>query len=171
MIEKKLKQIAFNENGKYSLNEYKRVFADGSRSPEDKHVILFSYKDCTIRIFIAVGIANRSIITATLPPNKTVPDFEIQSISHFVNLFLRRKSRCKVKCIDTNFKLFLEKKALSVFNHVMKAKNFSPTIFTQKKESKQQIIMEFHLAFPDWVDAFEDVIVFYKMVIDKLKSI
>lgn len=170
MIKSKLKQIASNENGKYSIKEHARIFADGSRCPEVEHNIIFNYNDCDIKIFVSTGFVETSKTTCTLSSYIRPIDFEIESFSPFINLFLRRKSRFKVKCKNKNFKHFLDSNALSVFNKSMRTKNFAPHIFSQNHGSANNIIMEFHLAFEEWVEIFEEVISFYKKVIDELKS-
>ena len=85
-------------------------------------------------------------------------NFEIESISPFINLFLRRKSRFKVKCENKNFKYFLENRGLLVFSKEMKTKNFAPIIFSKNESSSNRIVMEFHLAFDNWVEIFDKVV-------------
>lgn len=170
MIKSKLKQIASDENGKYSVNEHTRVFSDGSRCPEIEHKIIFSYNDCNIKIFISTGFVETANVNCVLSSYIRPLDFEIESISPFINLFLRRKSRFKVKCKNKNFKDFLENRALLIFNEAMNTKNFAPNIFSKNENSYNQIVMEFHLVFSEWIEIFENIIVFYKTIIDELKS-
>lgn len=170
MMESKLEQIASNENGKYSVKEYTKVFADGSRCPEVEQKIQFSYNDCDIDISISTGFVETATINCSLSSYIRPLNFEIESISPFINLFLRRKSRFKVKCKNKNLKYFLENNALLIFNDIMKTKNFAPNIYSKKEGSSNRIVMEFHLAFAEWVEIFEKVISFFKIVIDELKS-
>ncbi|MEC3906227.1 hypothetical protein VOI54_04310 [Tamlana sp. 2201CG12-4] len=170
MTTTKLKQIADNENGEYSIKEHKRVFTDGSRCPEIEHKIQFSYTECNIEILISTGFKEAANINCTLSSYIQSLDFEIESISPFINLFLRKKSRFKVKCRHKNFKYFLENKALIIFEETMKTKNFAPNIFSKNNGLHNRIVMEFHLAFSEWVEIFESVILFFKTIIDELKS-
>lgn len=170
MIESRLKQIASNENGEYSVKEQSRIFADGSRCPEIEHRIQISYNDCDIKIFISTGFLEIANVNCILSSYIRPIDFEIESVSPFMNLFLRRKSIFKVKCKNKNFKYFLENKALLIFDDDINTKNFAPTIYSKKEGRSNNIVMEFHLAFEDWIDIFEDVILFFKSVIDELNS-
>lgn len=170
MIESKLKQIASDENGKYSKKEYTRVSTDGSRCPEIKHRILLTYHDCDIEIFINTGFLHTASVICNLSSYIRPIEFKINSLSPFINLFLRKKSRFKVKCNNDNFKYFLENKALIIFDDVMRTKNFDPSIFSDNTESINQIKMEFHIAFPDWINIFKKIISFYKIIIEELES-
>lgn len=115
-----------------------------------------------------MGFKDFAIINCDLTSYIRPFDFEIESYSPFINLFLRKKSRFKIKCKNKKFKYFLEYKALSIFDEDMKTKNFTPRIFSQSIGSNNQIVIEFHLEFSEWVQIFEKVILFYKTIIDQL---
>ncbi len=72
--------------------------------------------------------------------------------------------------MNENFKYFLEKKALPIFDNVIKTKNFSPEIYSYNKTSENKIIFEFHLGFENWIEIYEDIIIFLKLIIDELNS-
>ena len=170
MIESKLEKIASELNGEYTIENYKMIFLDGSRSPENYHTIKYEYSESQIHILVQTGFTETARIITTLSTYTRPIEFEIDCISPFENLFFRRKSRFKVKCQNKNFKHFLENKALRAFDNIMKTENFNPRIFTQNHESINQIVMEFHLGFSKWTEIFDEIDQFLKSIIDELNS-
>lgn len=169
MIESKLKQIASELNGEYIIEDYKISFTDGSRSPETYHKVRYEYGESKIFILIQTGFTETARVITTLSTYTRPIEFKIDCISPFENLFLRRVSRFKVKCENQNFKHFLENKALLIFDKIMETENFNPRIFTQY-ESNNQIVIEFHLGFPKWIEIFDELNQFLKSIIDELNS-
>ena len=170
MIESQLEKIASELNGEYTIEDYKISFTDGSRSPETYHKVKYEYAESEIFILIQTGFTETARVMTTLSPFTRPIEFEIDCVSPFENLFLRRKSRFKVKCENKNFKYFLENKALSIFDNIMKSENYNPRIFTQKLDSKNQIVIEFHLGFENWMEIFDEITEFLKSIIDELNS-
>ena len=170
MIESKLTQIASELNGKYTIEDYKISFTDGSRSPETYHKVKYQYSESDIFILIQTGFTETARVITTLSTYTRPIEFEIDCVSPFENLFLRRKTRFKVKCENLNFKHFLENKALPIFDNIMETENFNPRIFTQNDEMKNQIVLEFHLGFPKWTEIFDEINDFLKLIIDELNS-
>ena len=170
MIESKLEKIASDENGKYTIEDYKTSFTDGSRSPETYHIVTFEYRESEIRIVVQNGFIETARVIVTLSTYTRPIEFEIDCISPFENLFLRRKTRFKVKCKNKNFKHFLENKALSIFDNVMESENYNPRFYTQVENSNNQIVIEFHLGFENWTDIFNEITTFLKLIIDELNS-
>ncbi|NGX85409.1 hypothetical protein [Aequorivita sp. KMM 9714] len=170
MIESRLKHIASELNGEYTIEDYKMIFTDGSRSPETYHIVKYEYAESEIHILIQTGFTETARILTKLSTYTRPIEFEIDCVSPFENLFLRRKTRFKVKCKNQNFKHFLENKALRTFDTIMKTENFNPRIFSENHESINQIVMEFHLGFPKWTEIFEEINQFLKSIIDELNS-
>ncbi len=170
MIESRLKKLASELNGEYTVKPYKIAFFDGSRSPETYHKIQYEYDGSKIIILIQVGFTETARIITELSTHTRPIEFKIECVSPFENVFLRRKSRFKVKCKNQNFKYFLENKALPYFDEIMSTENFNPRIFTKNEELKNQIIIEFHLGFPKWKEIFEEINSFLEAVIDELNS-
>ncbi|MDO5971375.1 hypothetical protein Q4Q35_16330 [Flavivirga aquimarina] len=170
MIESKLKQIASELNGEYTIEDYKMIFTDGSRSPETYHIVKYEYAESEILILIQTGFTETARVITTLSTYTRPIEFEIDCVSPFENLFLRRKTRFKVKCKNQNFKFFLENEALMTFDNIMETENFNPRIFMQNNESNDQIVMEFHLGFPKWTEIFDEINLFLKSIIDELNS-
>lgn len=170
MLTSDLNKIAAELNGKYTIENTKISFTDGSRSPETYHKISYKYQQSDIFILIQTGFTETAKVSARLPQSyKNIP-FEINTISPFENLFLRKTSRFKVKCKNQNFKQFLEIKALPIFDKMMEAQNFSPRIFSENLESANQIVLEFHLGFPKWREIFSDIHLFLISVTDELNT-
>lgn len=170
MIESKLKKIASELNGEYTIENYTISFTDGSRSPETYHKVRYEYSESQIFILIQTGFKETARVIATLSTYTRPIEFEIDCISPFENLFMRRKSRFEVKCENKNFKHFLNNNALRVFDKIMETENFIPRIFTQIDESDNQIVFEFHLGFPKWIEIFDEINQFLKLTIDELNS-
>ena len=170
MIVSKLEKIASELNGKYTIDRHKIDFLDGSTSPETYHTIKYEYAASEIVIFAQTGFTETARVITTLSSFIRPIEFEIDCISPFENLFLRRESRFKVTCKNENFKYFLEHKALAAFDKTMETENFVPRVFTQNESMKNQIIFQFHLGFPKWLDIFTEIDQFLKLVIDELKS-
>lgn len=170
MIENRLSKIASEENGIYNFSEGKAVFTDGSRSPDNLHQIQFNYQECLIDIKIDIGVVNSVIVVCILSSDIRPIDFRIDSISHFENLFFNRKSRFKVECDNSNFKYFLENKALNIFEDISHSESFEPNIYTDNELTNKKIIIEFAICFPCWLTAIEKTNEFMKTVIRELKS-
>ena len=170
MIESKLKQIASELNGEYTIEEYKISFTDGSRCPETYHIVKYEYAESEIHILIQTGFTETARILTTLSTYTRPIEFEIDCVSPFENLFSRKKTRFKVKCENENFEHFLENKALLIFDNIMKTENFNPRVFTQNQESNNQVVIEFHLGFPKWTEIFDQINQFLKLIIEELNS-
>ena len=170
MIESKLEKLASDWNGKYTIEYYKKSFTDGSRSPETYHKVKYKYSESEIFILVQTGFTETARVITTLSTYTRPLEFEIDCVSPFENLFLRRKSRFKVKCTNQNFKHFLENKSLPIFDKIMETENFNPRIFTQNDELNNLIVLEFHLAFPKWCEIFHEINQFLKAIIGELNS-
>ena len=170
MIESQLEKIASELNGEYTIEDYIISFIDGSRSPETYHKVNYEYSESQILILIQTGLIETARVITTLSTYTRPIEFEIDCVSPFENLFLRRKTRFKVKCRNQNFKHFLENKALLIFDSIMETENFNPRIFTQIDELNNQIVLEFHLGFPKWTEIFDEINQFLKSIIDELNS-
>lgn len=169
-LKHKLSQIAKEENGEYSYEDGTAVFADGSRCPESYYHLKYFYKETHIEMFVETGLVQSTRITCNLSTYLKPIDFRIECLSPFINLFLRKKSRFKVICPNEQFKRFLANDALSIFNEIINSKNFDPRIYSNKENSKNQIIFVTHLAFPNWVEIFDKINEFLKLIIDELDS-
>ena len=170
MIDDIFKHIADKEQGEFLV--YKDVVAieNAASGPYEVFQITFQYKDSEIIIDNRVGTTAYGIITCNLSSHISPVAFEIDTISHFKNLFFRKKSRFKVSSENENFKYFLKNKALDPLNTIAKKLDFSPYIYSEKVDGIHKIVMEYHLQFPDWPNALEPIIEFYKNCIDELEK-
>ena len=169
MIETYLQNIATSEKGNYIVEQIKVALPNGSKRRQSNHKLQFKYNSSVIEILIQIGLGDSVKIVTTIPHSTQLVDFEIECISPFENLFMRRKSRFKVKSKNKTFKYFLENNALEVFDKIMESQNFDPRIFTQNQQSHNEIVFEFHIAFENWIYTIEDIIKFLKMVLDELR--
>ena len=170
MIETYLQNIATIENGSYIREHLKVDFPDGSRRPTSNHKLQFQFNDSVIEILIQIGLSDSVKIVVAIPHSTNLIDFEIECLSPFENLFFQRRNRFKVKCKNKTFKYFLKNNALTVFDEIMKTKNFDPRIFYQNQESHHEIVFEFHISFEIWVYSIEDIIKFLKVILAELKN-
>ena len=100
---------------------------------------------------------------------KFVPDFEISSRNHFVNLFLRKKNMLMVKSNISSYKEFITQCVLdSDLESIAKKNAFEPLIKSYKEKNIQHIKTEFSLRFDDKVEALKASINFNKLLIDNL---
>jgi hypothetical protein len=169
MIETYLQNIASNENGRYTFEYFKVGLPIGSKGYQTNHKLQFEYNESVIEILIQIGLGDSVKIVTTIPYFTQLVDFAVECISPFENLFLRRKSRFKVKSKNKTFRYFLENKALAVFDKIMETQNFDPRIFTQNQESHRELVFEYHIAFENWIFTIEEIIKFLKIVLDELK--
>ena len=170
IVKARVAEIATKEGGQYAFERSVAHLGDGGTCPVTHYYTKFEYKDCDIIVSIKTGQIESASVECTLASHIRPVAFNIESISPFVSLFLRRKSRFKVKCENESFKQFLDEQALPVFNEVMDTKNFAPRIYTVKEGFDNKIKVNFHLAFPGWIDVFEDIISFLKLTVDELLS-
>ncbi|CAM1346412.1 hypothetical protein [Tenacibaculum crassostreae] len=169
-FEKEIKKVTHNLNTELHSKKEKVYFLDGHREPFETYKIKLSYKNCDIIMTNTTGVQASGNITCHLSNNAKLIEFEIDSISHFMNLFLRKNSRFKVKCKNKNFNFYLKNKALKELSELSKKTAFDPYIFSKKQGDKNLIITEYHLAFENSPYAIEPLLKFYKSVIDFLLS-
>lgn len=135
MYKELFKQIAKKEDGKFFYKDYTGLSSNGVAYPYVLFLIKIKYKNHEIIIdnrtgTSFVGTAILKLDSATKPVN-----FEISTISHFVNLFLRKKNQFSIKSNNRNIKHFL--KSNSAYNQLCEIgekTNFNPVIKTHLEE-------------------------------------
>lgn len=163
------KQLAEKENGKFHFQDSDLRVGGGLRSPKVIYLVKFEYKDCEFSVLNTTGTSYEGNITCKLAKNLQSIAFEITTISHIANLFLRKKSRFKVASKNENISYFLCKnKALEVLSSIAKKENYSPWIVCDTE--KQTIISKYHLEFDDWTNVIEPTIALYKGLIDEFEK-
>lgn len=163
------KAIAEKENGKFYVQDSDISLGGGVRSPNVIYLIKFDYKDCAFTILNTTGTSYQANITCNLSKSLQVIAFEITSISHLSNLFLRKKSRFNVKSDNENIIYFLKQnKAIKKLSAIAQAHNFSPWM-TCDTEAKS-IVSKYHLEFDDWTQVIAPTIALYKNVIDEFEK-
>lgn len=167
-FEQAIKKITKTLDGKLNVNKEKVYFADGSIDPLETYIITLEYQGFTINVKNTIGYQASGKVTCLIDNTIPIDDFEINTISHFINLFLRKENRFKVKCSDVHFKTYLKKKALKELEFISSETSFDPYIFIKKQGDKNLITTEYHLAFKNSPNAIEPIFKFYQKLIDYL---
>ena len=161
--------IAEKENGEFYFQDADIKVGGGVRSPNVNYLIKFIYKDCVFSVLNTCGLSFEANITCKLAKNLQAIPFEITSIPHLTNLFLRKKSRFKIKAENENMSYFLKQnKALKELSILAHKDNYSPWMVCDTKE--QTIVTKYHLEFDDWTAVIEPTIIFYKNLIDEFEK-
>lgn len=135
-FEQAIKKITKNLDGKLNINKEKVSFADGSVHPLETYLITLEYRGLRINFKNTIGYQASGKVTCLVDNAIPIFDFEISTISHFINLFLRKENRFKVKCSDIHFKTYLKKKALKELEYISSQTSFDPYIFIKNKVIK-----------------------------------
>ena len=142
----------------------------GVRSPNVTYLVKFNYKGHNFSVMNSTGNSFVGIITCNFSSTLMITDFKLDTISHFKNLFLRRKSRFKITSDNKNIKTFLlANKSLDKLNVIAKKEAFDPIIVCESNESKS-ITTKYHLEFDDWTVVVEPIIELYKNLIDEFEK-
>ncbi|GER59737.1 hypothetical protein [Patiriisocius marinus] len=166
------KNLAKTEGGEFYFKD-KDILSGhglGVRSPNVTYLVKFNYKDHNFSVMNSTGNSFVGIITCNFSSTLKVTDFKIDTISHFKNLFLRRKSRFKITAKNENIKSFLlANKSFIKLELIAKKGAFDPLIVCEFNESKS-ISTKYHLEFDDWTDVVEPIIELYKNLIDEFEK-
>ncbi len=164
------KNLAEKENGKFFYKDENIAFLDGVRSPNVIFRVEFDYEDNHFTIINRTGTAYVATITCVLSNTIQPIEFEINNITHFQNLFLRRKSRLKIKSDNHNIEHFLtQNKSFKTLEEIADRDKFSP-IITCERENKWKIITKFHLEFDVWTEPIEPILTLYKDLIAEFQK-
>ena len=125
-----------------------------------------NYKGNSIRTKNEFGNHNLGNIDLILN-DKKLPEFEVTSTNHFVNLFLRKKEMLTVESRNITFKKFVEKKLReSNLQQIAKENSFEPRITNKHIHFDSHINTLYHLQFSDKIGAIKAIINFYKHLIE-----
>lgn len=171
MFKSEFKRIAEKENGKFYFEDKDISIGLGVRSPNVTYIIKFEYNNSNFTIYNRTGTAYVGEISCDLPSTTPITHFEITSISHLLNLFIRKKSRFKIKSENKNLNYFLENNlALKQLNKIAKKENFSPLIHTYSDNKQKKIITKYHLEFNNWTQVIEPIIELFKNLTDEFEK-
>jgi hypothetical protein len=169
MIKAIFKEIAEKEQGVFHFQDSDVRIGGGVRSPNVNYLVKFKYKDCEFSILNTTGTSYEANITCKLSSSLQAVAFEITSISHLSNLFLRKKSRFKIKAENENITYFLKQnKALTALSILAHKDNYSPRIVCNKEA--RSIVTKYHLEFDNWTHVVEPTIALYKSLIDEFEK-
>lgn len=164
------KQLAKKENGKFYFSDENIAFLDGVRSPNITYKVTFHYKDNCFTIINRTGTAYVGSITCNLSKVLQPIAFEINNISHFKNLFFRRRSRLKISSDNSNISYFiLNNEYYKRLEQLAHRDKFDP-IITCKPEDTWDIVTNYHLEFENWTEPIEPIINLYKDLIDEFEK-
>lgn len=170
MYKEFFKKLAEKENGKFYFKDEDISIGMGVRSPNVLYQITFDYKNNPFTIIHRTGTAYVGTISCKLNTTLQPIEFEINNTSHIQNLFLRKKSRLKIKSDNTNINYFLTKNdSLHILNQIAKKENFSP-IITCKFDEVWKIEAKYHLEFDNWIEPIDPIIELYKNLIDEFEK-
>lgn len=163
-------ELAEREHGKFYFHDKDVAIGGGVRSPNVIFKITFNYKDNEFTIINRTGTAYVGTISCELSKTIQPIAFEISSISHFKNLFLRKDSRLKIITDNSNLKYFLSKNnSIKVLSKIANKENFSPLI-TCELNNSWNIISKYHLEFDNWIAVIEPTIELFKNLIDEFEK-
>jgi hypothetical protein len=162
------KHLAEKENGIFQYEDSK-AYLGGTANPYVTFRLQFHYKGHHFQITNVTGTEYVGNFLCTLKSDLQVVDFEIDSISHFKNLFVRRKQRLRVTSKNENVVYFLEQnESLKQLREIGKEEKFSPRIICSSKD--RTIETQYHLEFDDWHQVIEPLIQLHKDVIDEFEK-
>lgn len=171
MFKTEFRRIADKENGKFYYEDKDIDVGLGVRSPNVTYVIKFEYKENSIMVYNRTGTAFTGEIVCILPSISKITPFEISTVSHLSNLFIRKKSRLKIKTKNKNINYFFKhNNAFNKLDKIVKKENFSPSISTPYTNNKQEIVTKYHLEFDNWTQVIEPIIELYKNLADEFKK-
>ena len=159
------REIADKENGKFYYQDKDISGGLGVRSPNVTFKLVFDYKGNHFTIVNQVGTAYVGTISCRL--SKTIQPivFKINTISHFKNLFLRKKSKFTIETDNDNLDFFLNKNAsLKLLSKIADKDNFTPVI-TCEKNDYWSVESTYHLEFDNWTDVINPTIQLFKDLI------
>ncbi len=158
------------ENGKFYFHDEDIPIMGGARSPNVIFKLTLEYKGNKISIINRTGTTYVGNITCKLSETIQPLEFELSSISHFKNLFLKRKNRFVIKTKNKSLASFFRKNtSLNKLGKIAQKENFSPLI-TCKEGEYWTIETKYHLEFDNWTEVIEPLIELYKNLIDEFEK-
>ena len=164
------KELAEKENGKFYFQDKDISIGGGVRSPNVIYKLTFDYKDNEFTIINRIGTAYVGTISCKLSKTIQPIAFEINSISHIKNLFLRKKSRLNIHTDNENLRFFIENnRNYKLLSKIADKENFSP-IITCEFDDNWNLISKYHLEFDDWTQVVEPTIELIKNLISEFEK-
>lgn len=166
-MKKVFEGIAGKEGGVLSIKDETVSMGMGVRSPYTVYTILLTYKGVEIAVHNQVGTTAIGSISCKFPSDFTVPNFELETRSHFATLFLGKKNRFRISCKHLTFKEYL-KKQISNPDILQFIQNyqFEPYLTYQKNQDDIEIQTEYNLLFQDWPSVISPLLSLNRKIID-----
>lgn len=163
------KKLAEKENGEFYFQNKEIAIGGGVRSPNISYKVTFKYKGNGFTVINQTGTSNVGTIKCELSKTLQPIGFEVNTISHLKNVFLRKKSRFKIHTDNRNLMSFLSKNnAFKLLGDIANKENFSPIIKCELDNS-WIISSKYHLEFTNWVQVVVPIIALYKNLIDEFE--
>ena len=168
-MEKFYKDLSLEfKDSTFDFKDVKYMGNGGSYMIVSTYYIYVPYKNYMIETISELGNSNMGKISVCVNHN-VIPNFKIDTIDHFTNLFLRRKNLLKVKCTTDSFKkILLEAAEFSNLNDVIRKNSLEPKIYNERNENLHYIKTDYSLQFEDKIGGLRALINFYKRIIDHL---
>ena len=166
------KNLAEKENGKFYFSDGNMSFTDGSRIPDVTYQVKFVYKGNKFELNNRTGVSFEAQCYCNLNDNLKPSEFEIECISHFKKLFLRKQHRLKIKSEDPALHSFIvNNKYFKQLGELGVKEDFSPAISCSKSDAGNwYLTATYHLEFNNYTQVISPLIDFYKSVIDRFGS-
>jgi hypothetical protein len=164
--------LAEKEGGKFYFRDKDigSAIGLGVRSPNVNYIVKFLYKENEFTVLNSTGTSFCGEITCSFSSTTRPIKFKLNSISHFKNIFLRRKNRFKIKTKNENLEYFiLKSQNMKKLNEISKKEAFDPTIICETN-GINKITTKYHLEFDDWTQVIEPIIGLYKELIQEFES-
>ena len=159
--------LAKKENGKFLYKDESLAYINGVRSPNVNYRVDFDYLGCHFTVINRTGTAYVGMIKCEISPNLNPIEFEINNITHFENLFRRKKSRLRIKSDNLDISNFLKNNEEFIeLERIAARDKFSPVIVCENK-GNWKIMSKYHLEFDNWIEPVEPTIALFKSLINK----
>jgi hypothetical protein len=167
MIEEKFEELAEKYEGRYTFHEIEHRGPGLRKFSVEYYQLKLEYMACPIHIKFEFGNFNLAHVTCVLDAKRSFPDFQIERMGHFIQLFKRGKQPWKVHVKDP----MLEQKLLhlltaSGLDEVARKTAFEPEISGKREAAEYTLNTRFYLGFDDKEHSAQPLIEFYRGVID-----
>lgn len=142
----------------------------GVRSPHAAFRLTFNYKSNKFFIENRLGTNFVAEIRCVLDSSCHPEEFELYTITHFKNIFLRRKNRISIQTKSNDLEAFIQNNChFQELSEIAKADRFDPQIRLEKA-TPSKIIALYHLELDDYRTPLKPMIGLIKDLIDRFAS-
>jgi len=162
-----LEHIANEIGATLAIKEESIRAGGGAHSPELSFLLKITHHGHVIRIHIHAGTTAVGKVECLLPKLNQSLEFEITTVSHFVNLFLRKGGRFRIESKNEEVKTFFNQSiGLAKMRGIAKKDSFDPLIYGKNRGEEFRLITEYHLQFDNYWEVIKPIILFNKEFIN-----